>query len=62
MTEPAMLTAAEMHDWAERKGIYIPLTPRGTAYLRSLLRTWAGLNRTDSGWEELIARPVLRAS
>jgi hypothetical protein len=41
-----MLTAAELHDWAEREGLYIPLTPRGTVYLRSLLRTWAGLNGT----------------
>ena len=49
MPEPTSLTPTELHDWAEREGLYIPLTPRGTAYLRSLLGTWAGLNQTAGG-------------
>jgi len=46
--EPATLTAAELHDLAEREGLYIPLTPRGTDYLRSLLETWARHRRLDT--------------
>ena len=40
-----MLTAAELHEWAEREGLYVPLTPRGTDYLRSLLQTWVRHHR-----------------
>ena len=45
MTELAMLTAAELHDWADQEGLYVPLTPRGTDYLRSLLETWVRHHR-----------------
>ena len=42
-----MLTAAELHDWADQEGLYVPLTPRGTDYLRSLLETWVRHHRLD---------------
>ena len=42
-----MLTAAELHDWADQEGLYVPLTPRGTDYLRSLRQTWVRHHRLD---------------